>query len=207
MAKVAVLVWCVLMAAALGLPFLEESPTWAEDLTRYTVRPALLYYAAAATLMLLLRPAEWDATAPRGRLARACWTLGWAAYLIHLAAAFGCFHHGSHAAAVAHTQERSGFGEGIYVSHLFTLVWTADVAWWWLWPQSYAGRSPWIDRLLHGFMLFVIVNATVVFETGLIRWAGLAVFGELAAVWAWRVAGIPTSQTTADTDGGSPTPR
>src|SRR5437667_407857 len=80
--------------------------------------------------------------------------------------------------AVAHPRAVSGVGEGIYVSHLFTLLWSADVAYGWLRPDRYAGRSPWFGRLLHGFMAFVIFNATVVYETGPIRWAGVLLFAE-----------------------------
>ena len=36
-------------------------------LTRYPVRLSLLLYAAAATLMLSLRPEEWNASSARGR--------------------------------------------------------------------------------------------------------------------------------------------
>jgi len=102
--------------------------------------------------------------------------------------AFHYAHHWSHAEAVEATRLRSGVGEGIYVSHLFTLLWTADVLWWWLRPRGYAARSPWVDRVLHGFMLFVIFNGTVVFEDGLIRWAGILLFVALAAVWLYRPA-------------------
>ena len=76
--------------------------------------------------------------------------------MIHVGVAIQLYHHGSHAEAVAHTERRSGFGAGIYVSHLFTLAWTLDVAWWCLRPAAYAARPAWADRLLHGFMLFVI---------------------------------------------------
>ena len=107
------------------------------------------------------------------RDARLAWTLGLLAYLVHVALAF---HHAfgwSHAAAVAQTQERSGFGEGIYASHLFTLLWVVDVCWWWLSPAG-AGRPAWVGYVLHGYMAFVVFNATVVYETGFIRWARAA---------------------------------
>ena len=42
------------------------------------------------------------------------------------------------------------------------------------------------NTALHGFMLFVIFNAMVVFESGLIRWAGVAMVVWLAAVAAYR---------------------
>jgi hypothetical protein len=176
------LVWAVLLALVLALPSLTASPTAGDDLTRYTVRLALLYYGLALTLMMRLRPPDWLARSPKGRLARWCWTLAWAAFVVHLAMAFHHYHHWSHEDAVRHTREVSGVGAGIYASHLFALAWTADVAAWWLRPAWYARRSPWIGRALHGYMLFVVFNATVVYESGLIRWLGVALFGWLAAV-------------------------
>jgi hypothetical protein len=186
MRTLALFLWCVLLAAAVAVPLASGSSTWAEDVTRWTVRPALVYYAAAISLMLLSGPDDWAVATPRGRLARLCWTLAWAAYLIHVGVALVCFHHGSHAEAVEHTRQRSGVGEGIYVSHLFTLVWTADVVWWWCRRRGYAARPRWIDGALHGFMLFMVLNATVVFEEGLIRWAGVALAAQLPAVFWWR---------------------
>jgi hypothetical protein len=183
----ALLLWAALLALVLALPRLTDSPTPGDDLTRYTVRLALLYYAAALTLMLRLRGPEWLARRGRGRLARCCWTLGWAAFVVHLGMAFHHFHHWSHDDAVERTREVSGFGEGVYVSDLFALAWTIDVAAWWLRPVWYARRSPWIDRALHGFMVFIVFNATVVFETGLIRWAGVALFVWLALMCAGRL--------------------
>jgi hypothetical protein len=134
----------------------------------------------------MLRLAPSERPAGRVRLARWCWTLAWATYLIHLGMAFHHYHHWSHSDAVAHTEEASGFGPGIWFSHLFTLVWTADVAWWWLLPVRHAERSPWWDRLLHGYMVFIIFNATVVYEDGPIRWAGIVLFAVLAIVLASR---------------------
>jgi hypothetical protein len=85
-----------------------------------------------------------------------------------------------------HVQRVSHFGPGIFLSHLFTLVWTLDVARWWLRPDGYAGRPAWVGRLLHGFMAFMIFNATVVYGTGSIRWAGAALLGGLGALWLAR---------------------
>jgi hypothetical protein len=179
--------WVIILTAVVALPYLTGSPTLDDDLTRYTVRLALGYYAAAVTLMLLLEPPEWLAAGGRGRLARWCWTLGWLTYLVHLFMAFHHVHHWSHGAAVHHTQELSGFGPGIWFSHLFTLLWTADVLFWWLRPASYATRPPWVDWIVHGFMAFIVFNATVVFETGFIRWAGIALFTELGLIFLYRL--------------------
>ena len=191
--------WCALLAAVLAWPLLFPSADPGDDLTRNTVRVALAYYGAAAVLMLLLRPHEWAARSRRGELARWCWTLAWAAYLVHLAMAFHHYHGWSHVRAVEHVRQVSGVGEGIYASHLFTLLWSLDVAWWWLGPASYAARPPWLDRGLHGFMVFIIFNGTVVYEQGLIRWAGLALVEVLARLWLLRPACRPArpAATTA----------
>lgn len=178
--------WAVLLSAILGLPFLTGSDSAGDNLIRNTIWLALVYYAAAAWLMLYLERGDWSCPTAPGRLARSLWTLGSLAFLVHVGMAFHYAHGWSHAAAVRHTEEVSGVGEGIYVSYLFTLAWTLDALWWWLWPARYAARSPWLDRLLHGFMAFVIFNGTVVFEEGATRWAGVAMFAALAAAWAFR---------------------
>lgn len=178
--------WGVLLLAILLLPYQLSSANPGDDLTRYTVRLALLYYGLAAALMTRMRGADWQAQHGRGSLARCCWTLAWVAYLVHLGLAFHHYHRWSHDAAVRHVQDVAGFGPGIYVSHLFTLVWTLDVLFWWLRPAAYAHRSPWVDRLLHGFLAFMIFNATVVYETGFIRWAGLVLLATLAGLVVTR---------------------
>jgi hypothetical protein len=182
---IAAAVWAFLLAGTFLAPLVRGSADCGDELTRNTVRLALAYYAAAAGLMLFLAPSEW-AGSGRGRLARACWSLAWAAYLVHLGMAFHYYHHWSHADAVRRTAEVSGFGPGVYVSHLFTLAWTFDVALWWLRPARYAARPRWADALLHGFMAFVIFCGTVVYETGPIRYAGLLLFGALGVLAARR---------------------
>ncbi len=178
--------WVLLLAAVLVVPcWLHADP--GDDLVRWTVRLALVYWAAAVALLMFLEPGERRAESGRGRLARWCWTLAWAAYLVHLGMAFHFYHHWSHADAVEHTERVSQLGAGIYVSHFFTLVWSLDVAFWWLRPGRYAARSPWVDRLLHGFMVFIVFNATVVYESGPIRWAGLVGLALLGLLGLVRV--------------------
>ena len=53
-------------------------------------------------------------------------------------------------------------------------------------PARYAARSAWIDRLLHGFMLFIVFNSMIVFESGAIRWAGVAMFAAFVLAWMLR---------------------
>jgi hypothetical protein len=153
---------------------------YGDSLTRNTIRLSLAWYFAALVQMLWLSRSDWAAQTVRGRLARWSWTWGILVFLVHLAMAFHYFHGWSHADAFAHTREISGWGEGLYVSYAFTWLWAGDAFWWWLRPARYAARSPWIDRILHAFMLFIAFNGTVVFEEGAIRWAGVAGFVLLA---------------------------
>jgi hypothetical protein len=179
--------WALLLAAVLGVPWWLDPANAGDDLVRWTIRVSLGYWAAAVALLTYLRPGERRAEFGRGRLARWCWTLAWATYLVHLAMAFHFYHHWSHDDAVRHTEDVSHFGAGIYVSHFYTLVWSLDVVFWWLRPGRYAARSPWVDGLLHSFMAFIVFNATVVYEGGLIRWAGLIGFALLGLLGLVRL--------------------
>ena len=118
-----------------------------------------------------------------GRIARWCWTWACLAFAIHVAMAFHFYHGWSHADAFERTRLESGWGEGIYVSYLFLVIWLADVIWWWLQPLAYAQRPRWTERGLHAFMLFMIFNATIIYEEGPIRWVGIAMFLAFAVVW------------------------
>jgi hypothetical protein len=144
-----------------------------DALTRNTIRLSLAWYVAALWLIVSLKPADWAAATPRGRLVRWCWTWGTVVYLVHVAMAFQFFHDWSHAQAVEFTRVQSGWGAGIYFNYAFTLLWTGDAAWWWLSPATYAARSRRLHLALHAFMLFIAFNATVVFGVGPIRWAGI----------------------------------
>jgi hypothetical protein len=154
-----------------------------DELIRWTVRLALFGF----TIALLLRASRRGI----GPAARLFWTIGCLAYLGHVAAAFHFAHGWSHARAHEHTAFRTWevtgwrWGGGIYVNYLFTLVWVADAAWWWISVGAYQRRPAWVDAALYAFMLFVAFNATVVFGAGVIRWCGLAAVLLLGAAW-WR---------------------
>jgi hypothetical protein len=163
-------IWTVSVLGILVAPSLLHSSNPSDELIRNTIRLALVYYGFA--LLLLLRG--------KACLARRAWSLAWLAYLIHVALAFHFVHGWSHAHAFEHTRRASGVGEGLYVSHLFTLVWSLDVAWWWAAPLGHQQRPRWIWGALHGFMLFMVFNGAVVFATGGMRWAGVILFELLA---------------------------
>ncbi|HEY2839585.1 MAG TPA: hypothetical protein VGJ26_10565 [Pirellulales bacterium] len=173
------------VVVGISLAFAQET---GEMLTRNTVRLSLFWYATAICLMMRLRLEDWRGTTALGRIARWCWTLGLVTFLVHLGVAFHFYHQWSHAHAFDHTREVSGIGEGIYISYLFTWLWAADVAWWWTSPVTYVGRTPWIGRALHPFMLFIVFNGMVIYESGPIRWVGLVMFAVLAVAW-WQSRG------------------
>lgn len=114
---------------------------------------------------------------------QANWLAGWLFLCVHVAAAFDLVHGWSHAAAFEHTKRTSGVGEGIFVNYAFVLLWGADVLWLLLHPASYARRPRWVGWILHGFLAFVMFNATVIYGTGLARWVGVAAFTLLAVQW------------------------
>lgn len=107
------------------------------------------------------------------------WTLGCGAFLAHLWCAFQFVHRWSHDHAYAETARQTGeaiglnWGGGIYVNHVFAVVWVCDVLWWWVASASYERRLSWIEWTVQGFLAFIAFNATVVFGHGAIRWFGI----------------------------------
>ncbi len=144
--------------------------------------PAVTGSAAATVGWMLL---AWVAMGYGASwVARWMWTLGWAMLCVHLVLAFGLAHGWSHAAAVEHVRTVGGSGAGIVVNYLFAVVWGADVVWWWANPIGHANRPRWVARAIHGFLVFVVVNATVVFGPPERQIAyGIALFVIGAFVW------------------------
>ena len=114
------------------------------------------------------------------RWARRVWAVGCVAFFVHSALAFHVVHGWSHAAAFDHVERDSGFGAGIFVNYLFGLVWATDSIWIWVSQRSYWNRPRWVLWTVHGFLAFVVFNATVVYAATSMRWAALAGFGVLA---------------------------
>ncbi len=154
---------------------LSEIPAWGDILTRASVWLALLGYLAGPCAALVGRQhLGWQ------RSARAIYTLGLVAFLIHVAAAFHAFYGWSHATALVETAKETAevtgvaSGSGLYLNYLFTVLWILDAIWWWrVGVVAFRRRSAWVSGALHGFFLFMAFNATVVFEQGPVRWAGV----------------------------------
>lgn len=118
----------------------------------------------------------WRVNAPHGWPGAVIWAFGcWLAFL-HMAAAFHLAHGYAHAAAYEHTARVGGFGAGIFVNYLFLAVWAADAAWMWAASHSYRRRSRRLTWAVHGFLAFVVFNATVVFGSWPTRVGGGLLF-------------------------------
>jgi hypothetical protein len=152
-------------------------------LTIWTIRLALAGYA--------LWLAIWLVFPQQGRSLAARWlyTVACCLFLAHVACAFQFYHHWSHQAALDDTARQTdqmlgfAFGEGIYFSYLFTLLWVADVAWLWFWPQH---RPAWLIAALQLYLAFIALNGAVVFEGGVTRWVGIPSALALGSIAAWK---------------------
>jgi hypothetical protein len=179
------IIWAVLMAAAVLLPAAAGSSNPGDDQLRLAIHVGLLFYFVACLGMALISPRRWQLPGVEVGFVRDLWSLGWLSYGVHVILAFHYFHHWSHAHAVAHTREVSGLGGGIFVTHFFTLLWLADVLFWWLHPDRYVRRPCWIGWAVHGFMAFIVFNGAVVYASGPVRWVSAASFVALAAVFLY----------------------
>jgi hypothetical protein len=108
--------------------------------------------------------------------------------LAHNLVAFHFAHNWDHGHAVAATAKGTydvigiDWGGGLYVNYLFTLSWIADAVWWIAAPVSHERRAGWLNWVLHGFLAFIIINATMIFHSGFIRWSGVAACVILIAI-------------------------
>ena len=145
-----------------------------EFITRITIWVAIGGYVAGAAAFALSRGRSvW------ARAARLAWTFACAALLVHVACAFHFYHGWSHDSAYQDTARqtaevfRLNWGGGLYINYALLTGWVLDVACWWLGGLDSYRRRPWpLVAAWHGFLIFIIFNATVVFKTGWARWAG-----------------------------------
>lgn len=156
-------------------------------LTTWTIRLALICYAACVAGSLVKRGPGWS------QIALWLWTLGCGLFVVHVFCAMAFYHEWSHIRAFEKTAVETRallgveFGAGIYFSYLFLLVWVVDVCWSWLGAASYRERPRWLALGVHAYLGFIAFNGAIVFEDGPTRWAGSAVCIALACWIAWRV--------------------
>jgi hypothetical protein len=158
-----------------------------EILTRVTIWIAILGYAFGTAAFTLSRNKHQGDS-----IARLAWTIAIAALLAHVVCAFHFYHAWSESAAYRDTARQTNemfglnWGGGLYINYALISGWVVDVGWWWARGVGSYRRRPWfVTAAWHGFLIFIIFNATVVFKTGLVRWVGLLVCLGLCFVW-WR---------------------
>lgn len=141
------------------------------------------------------RPVQDTSGAVWSRSARWSWTVGIVLALVHAWLAFEYVYDWSHRVAADETLRLAtsrigvGWAGGIYVNYAFLAVWTADVCWWWMSPASHAGRGPRLEASRRAFFLFMFLNGSVVFASGVSRIIGAISVGSVLAgsVYTWRV--------------------
>ncbi len=122
------------------------------------------------------------------RIAKWVWGAGCDFNFLHILAAFHFTHYWSHTAAVEHVAKQSEavigvpFGAGIWFNYAFTTLWIIDAAWLWGNEESYAQRATWITWVIHSFLFFMVVNATVVFAPVIVRFPSAVLSLGLAAL-------------------------
>ena len=168
-----------------------------EILTRVTIWITILGYAAGLAAFVLSRNRQKGDS-----LARLVWTIACIGLLVHVACAFHFFYGWSESAAYRETARQTdevfglNSGSGLYINHALIISWVLDLTWWWRrGVESYRERPWFLIVAWHGFLIFIIFNATVVFKTGLVRWAGLGISLGLCLMW-WL--GLKKSASIAD---------
>lgn len=159
-----------------------------EFLTRGTIWVSIAGYAIGSVIYAKAcasrRSAVWISAS------RVIWTIACASLIAHYISAFQFYHGWSHAAAYADTarQTREAFGlnwgGGVFINYALLIGWMLDIAWWWRGGlDSYRKRPLPVVVAWHGFLIFIIFNATVVFGDGIVRWVGLGICLVLIIAW------------------------
>lgn len=163
-------------------------------LTQWTIRLALACLVAyfVGRMLSLAEAGTAVKTVAAGRkfaLLRWIWTVGCGLFLAHVACAFQFTHHWSHEHAWRHTADETqrlmgfSFGDGIYFSYFFALLWLGDVICQWL----RISLPNWLLLTAYLFMFFIALNGAIVFEDGPTRPVGAVVVVALLPLVIWFV--------------------
>ena len=166
-----------------------------EFLTRATIWVSIAGYAIGSAIFALSDSPESRAHPSQGRVGldaatRVVWTIACASLIAHVISAFQFYHGWSHSAAyedtARQTQEVFGlnWGGGVFINYALLIAWMLDIGWWWHSGVDSYRKRPWPFLVAwHGFLVFIIFNATVVFGDGIVRWIGAGIC--LMLIFAW----------------------
>ena len=160
-----------------------------EFLTRATIWITIVAYTAGSVLFARSQGRTcWDSAV------RVAWTIAVVSLIAHLICAYQFFHDWSQTSALRETARKTeeviglNWAGGLYINYAFLIVWIVDVGWWWIGGLTSYRARPWpLIAVWHGFIIFILFNATVVFKNGPVRWIGVAVCLVLLLAWA-RIA-------------------
>ncbi len=168
MTRLSVWLQCCLVAIGMGgfsVVYLQNRQA-ADYLTRVSADISMILYFLALCLIIVEHVS-----------ARWYWLIACVAFQIHVLIAFDEVHGWSHSKGVEHVREASGFGYGIFASYFFAIWWLVDAVWWIASPKGYSQRSRLARWGTQVFFAFMVVNGTIVYESGAIRWYSLYCFG------------------------------
>ena len=156
-----------------------------EFLTRATIWVAIVAYALGSVVFAIARGSRWDS------VTRVLWTIAVLSLVAHFICAYQFYHHWSHTSAYLDTARQTdeviglNWGGGLFINYAFLTIWAIDVSWWWLRGLASYRTRPWpVVAAWHGFVIFILFNAMVVFKDGATRWVGLVICVVLLLSWA-----------------------
>lgn len=160
-----------------------------EFLTRATIWTTIVAYAVGSILFARSQGRmRWESAV------RVTWTIAVLFLIAHFICAYQFFHHWSQASALRDTARQTeeviglNWSGGLFINYAFLILWIADVAWWWLDGLTSYRARPWqVIAAWHGFIIFILFNAMIVFKQGAVRWVGLVICVVLLLSWG-RIA-------------------
>lgn len=155
--------------------------TIGELLTRGTIWITLLAYLVGSIIFHVKR---------NDSLTRTIWTIGSLSLLLHFLAAFNFYHDWSEVSAYQETARQTdeyiglNWGGGLYINYAILVLWTVDLMTWWLRGVDSYRRDFWTLRVIwHSLLIFIIINALIVFKGGMVRLIGIVYCLVLILVW------------------------
>ncbi len=160
--------------------------------SRVMPEETLVYWSARASgvafFVATLLAGSWTCGRVSTAVVRGAWTIACVLLVAHELLAMGLAFGWSQTLAwqniAAQTLAATGVdsGGGLIVNYAAGVLWSADVAWWWLRPRSYFARPAWITVALWTFLALMFFFGAVVFAAGTIRTIAALMF-VLAALW------------------------
>jgi len=156
-----------------------------ELLTRGTIWITLLAYLVGGIIL------HFNSGRPNNSsLTRTIWTIGCFSLALHFVTAFNFYHDWSQVSAYEETARQTdeyvglNWGGGLYINYAILSIWLIDLAAWWRQGADSYRRQFWKLRVVwHSLLIFIIINALIVFKGGIVRWLGVVYCLILLVTW------------------------